>query len=239
MIWSELLNVTKLSGGKFPNVEHFDSKSAVGDYMRKIELPTTFFLPGFFMPNFEQWIQKAPPNNDWSLFLPMDADTPIPMFSPGDDSGTFVKAILTHRDTLLGKNVYAATDYYTPTQIMDVFAEAYPKTEGKVKYVQISKEDYKGSLGGMGMPEKAQQELYENMMFMKEFGYYGKASLDESLAVSIMPFLLSVYLSVWDHTCDQGTPLLIAHIDSRREANHHEGFLRQIESMAGAQVEYR
>ncbi len=42
------------------------------------------------------------------------------------------------------------------------------------------------------MPEKAQQELYENMMFMKEFGYYGKASLDESLAVSIVPSLFSV-----------------------------------------------
>ncbi len=35
------------------------------------------------------------------------------------------------------------------------------------------------------MPKKAQDELYENMAFMDEFGYYGKASLDESHAVSI------------------------------------------------------
>ena len=125
-----------------------------------------------------------PPNNDWTLALPMPPNTPIPCFDAGDDTGKFVKGILTHRDTTLGKRILASTDYYTPTQIMSLFKELYPKDGANAKFVQPSKDEYKGALAAAGMPPKAQQELYENMAFMNEFGYYGKSSLEESHSVS-------------------------------------------------------
>lgn len=134
------------------------------------------------MSNLEQSISKAPSSDNWALFLPMDPDTPIPLFDAAGDTGKFVKGILLHPETI-GKRVLAATDYYTPAQIMSYFRELYPKG-GDAQYVQISENDYKAALASAGMPPKAQQELYENMSFMKEFGYYGKASLDESLSVS-------------------------------------------------------
>ena len=144
-------------------------------------------MPGFFMSNYPGgMIQRMPPNNACTLALPMVPSTPLPLLDSGDDTGLFVKAILTQRDKLLGKRVLAATDYYTPVQMMDIFRELYPEDSKEAKYVQLSKEEYKNALKEhMHMPEHGAQELYENMMFMDEFGYFGKASLDESHAVSI------------------------------------------------------
>lgn len=129
--------------------------------------------------------RQLPPNNDWTFALPIPDDTPIPAFDAAGDTGKFVKAILTHRDTTLGKDVYAATDYYNPKQIVATFKELYPEAGKGAKFVQLSKEEFKGALAQAGMPEKAQEELYENMAFMHDHGYFGKASLEESLSVSL------------------------------------------------------
>ena len=186
LIWSSLYNVTKLTGGKFPNVEHFDSKATVEQYIRDIGTPATFFMPGFFMSNLPgSMLSQLPPSNDWIMALPMPADTPIPFFDAGDDTGKFVKGILTHREKLLGKRVLAATDYYTPSDCIATFKDLFPKAGQSAKFITASKDAYKGALAKFGMPEKGQEELYENMAFMNEFGYYGKEGLAESHEVRL------------------------------------------------------
>ena len=186
LIWSSLYDVTKLTGGKFAKVEHFDSKAAVEQYIRDLGIPATFMMPGFFMSNLPgASFLQLPPSNDWTFALPMPPDTPIPFFDAADDTGKFVKGILTHRDKVLGKRVLAATDYYTPSDLISIFKELFPKAGESAKFVQLSKDDYKNGLAKVGMPERAQEELYENMAFMNEFGYYGKASLAESLEVNM------------------------------------------------------
>ena len=185
LICSTLLNITHLTSGKFPNVYHFDSKAAIEAHVREIGLPATFFHPGFYMSNLPgASIRPMPPSNAWTMALPMPADTPIPLFDAAGDTGKFVKAILMRREQLLGKQVRASTAYYTPVEVMDIFKELYPKAGKEASFVQNSEEAFKGVLAGMGMPPKAQTELYENMAFMHEFGYYGKGGLEESLAVS-------------------------------------------------------
>lgn len=94
-----------------------------------------------------------------------------------------MKAILTHRDETLGKKVLGATDYYTPQQIMATFQELYPEAGKSAKFIEIDKDAYKGALADASMPEKAQLVLYENMAFMHDYGYFGKASFAESHAV--------------------------------------------------------
>ena len=109
----------------------------------------------------------------------------MPLFDAGNDSGLFVKAILTQREKLLGKNVLAATDYYTPPQIIETFKELYPQAGKEASFVSLGKEEYKGMLKQAGMPEHAQEEMAQNMMFMDEFGYFGKESLEESHKVRL------------------------------------------------------
>ncbi|MCJ1468393.1 hypothetical protein MMC07_007021 [Pseudocyphellaria aurata] len=184
LIWSSLYNVTELTDGKFSGVEHFDSKADVEKYIRTLSIPATFFMPGFYMSNVSGGMLH--PNADSSkheyvLTLPVPDHTPIPLFDAGDDTGKFVKAILTHRDEVLGKRVLAATDYYTCKQIVDEFREV-KKEDGKDSHFErVSEQAFKDALGGM--PDRGKDEMYENMAFMTDYGYYGKAGLGESHAI--------------------------------------------------------
>ena len=198
--------MTKLSGGEFSGVHHFDSKAKVEDYIKEIGVPATFYLPGFYMSNIPGGMFRPnPQSGDWTMALPMPADTPIPLFATGNDTGKFVKAILTHRDSTLGKQIYAATDYYTPTQMIEAFKSLYPEAGEKANFIQISENVFKGFLGNM--PEPAQDEMYQNMAFMPVYGYYGKASLGDSHSVSFIPFLRRVIIT-WQVLCSSSKTLL-------------------------------
>jgi uncharacterized protein YbjT (DUF2867 family) len=49
LILSTLKSVTELSNGEFKDVYHFDSKAKIGEYAKASGVPTTFFMPGFYM----------------------------------------------------------------------------------------------------------------------------------------------------------------------------------------------
>ena len=88
-----------------------------------------------------------------------------------------------HREQTLGKRILAATAYYTCKEIVDTFREVKKEGGKGSRFVQLSQEEYKASLDGV--PEKGKQELYENMAFMTDYGYYGKADLKDSHAVGL------------------------------------------------------
>lgn len=184
LIWSGLIDVTKLTNGKFPNVYHFDSKAHIDSYIRSIGVPSSTFTPGFYMSNLESMMNPSPvPPHAYTLALPMPPSTPIPFFDAAGDTGKFVKAMLLKRDKVLGKNVLAATDYYAAADVPKIFEQVKQELGKGAQFMTIDKETYKGFLTGAGMPEFAAQELYENMAFIDEFGYFGKESLDWSLSV--------------------------------------------------------
>ena len=49
--------------------------------------------------------------------------------------------------------------------------------------MQGTEDAFRGALKQKGLPDFAITELYENMMFMEPFGYYGKEPLDWSLSL--------------------------------------------------------
>jgi len=180
-IWSSLLNVTELSKGTLTKVEHFDSKAAVEAYIRSIDLPATFFLPGYFMSNLPgSVIRQTPPKNNWTLALPVPTSTSVPLFASTEDTGKFVKGILLKREKTLGKRILGATDYETLEQIVAEFKEVFPEAGKDATAIEIPHQAFKDGLGHAGLPEKGQEELLQNMRLMNEYGYYGGASLKES-----------------------------------------------------------
>ena len=124
---------------------------------------------------------------EFTMAMPVPSSTPFPLFDAGDDTGKFVKAILLKRDQTLGKRIYAATDYYTGDQIVQQVKEVKPGVEAN--YIQISPEDFMKGLAYAGFSEKGQIEMLQNLQFMPEFGYFGKADLAESLAVRCWFFI--------------------------------------------------
>ena len=179
-----LLNIKELTGGKYPNVHHFDAKADIEKYIRSLGIPASFFMPGFYMSLLDTSFRPSPQEpHDYTLALPMPPETPIPFFDPVDGTGKFVKAMLMKRDEVLGKEILAAGQYYNVGDVPKIFAQVKPEAGKGAQFVTVDKDTYKGMLASFGMPEFAQEELYENMNFMNEFGYYGKKSLEPSLAL--------------------------------------------------------
>lgn len=77
----------------------------------------------------------------------------------------------------------AATDYYTLHEIVSEFNDV-TKEEVTAKIVTVSEAEFKDALGHM--PEKGKVEWYENLVFLTDYGYYGKESLEESHRVSFV-----------------------------------------------------
>ena len=174
LIFSSLLNVTELSGGKLRHVTHFDSKADVEKYIRSVGIPCTFVMPAAYMTNYQQQLRKGD-DGVWTLAYPIPQDESIiPLISPADDLGLFVKPALRDPAKFNGKRILAAAGYYTPRQLLADFEEV---TGHKTQFFPINGDMFKSFL-----PPHMAEELYENHLLMHEPGYYGGASLDESLA---------------------------------------------------------
>ncbi|KAM3066031.1 hypothetical protein ACMFMF_010651 [Clarireedia jacksonii] len=185
-IWSSLLNITELSKEVLPMVTHFDSKAHIEEYIRKIGIPATFFLPGFYMSNIPGVnLAQMPPDQKWKLAFPIPASAQVPLLDTANDTGKFVKGILLNREKLLGKRVYGATEYLTLTEILNQFKELYPIAGEGAETIEVPHDVYKANLAKYGMSEEAQEELLQNMRLMAEFGYYGGDSLNGSHSILV------------------------------------------------------
>lgn len=88
-------------------------------------------------------------------------------------AGKFVVAAIRNRDAVLGKQIFAAADYYSPSRIVSEFQEV---TGNAARFVQIDAETYKSFI-----PGPMADEMLENHLFIEEPGYYNGEDLKESL----------------------------------------------------------
>lgn len=197
LIFSSLLNITEISGGVYDKVLHFDSKADVEEYIRSLGIPATFFLPAIYATNFtpKMMFRPAPdPPNAWTLALPMPTNEKvIPLLWAEEDTGKFVKGILTHRDQLLGKRVLGAENYYSADEMVNIFKEVKPESGQNAVALSLPVEVFRGILGKSGMPPPAAEELSQNFEMLAQCGYYNKATFEESQAILDEP------LATWKH----------------------------------------
>lgn len=94
IIFSSLIDATKASGGRLPNISHFDGKARIEEYIRSSTgdgFKGTFVLPGMFMSGFTTMIRPNPPSEPagYTLALPVDPDkAEAPLFAAAEDMGT-------------------------------------------------------------------------------------------------------------------------------------------------------
>lgn len=127
--------------------------------------------------------RQSPPDNAWTLSLPIPESSPVPILATAEDTGKFVKAMLLNREKVLGKQILGATKYYTLEELVAEFKATYPEAGKTARYNELPHATFKAIMGMMGRSEHAAEELLQNMRLLNEFGYYGGASLDESLAI--------------------------------------------------------
>lgn len=80
-------------------------------------------------------------------------------------------AVARNPSQVLGKQIYAAADYYTPARIMAEFQEVTGK---KGQYVQLAPDVYKSFI-----PPPIAQELLENELLCEDPGFFAGGSLTE------------------------------------------------------------
>ncbi|CEI41791.1 hypothetical protein FVEN_g3772 [Fusarium venenatum] len=174
LIYSSLLHVTETTNRRLKHVVHFDDKAEVERYIRSNGIPSTFVLPGYFMSNFTalQMIKKGD-DGVYSLAYPVGDKAKFPLVDAESDIGKFVAAAIHHQPKVLGSQILAAADYYTPTRIVSEFEEVTGK---KARFVPIDAATYKSFL-----PGPLADEMLENHLFIEEPGYYNGRDLKESL----------------------------------------------------------
>ncbi|KAL2878180.1 hypothetical protein SGCOL_006430 [Colletotrichum sp. CLE4] len=176
LIYSSLLHVTETTNGRLKHVVHFDDKAVVERYIRAKGIPSSFVLPGYFMNNFTalQMIRKGE-DGVYNLAYPVSDKAKFPLIDTESDIGKYVVAAIRNKSSVLGKQILAAEDYYTPTRIIAEFEQVTGKT---ARFVPIDAATYKTFFAG---PMAAMaDEMLENHLFIDEPGYYAGKDLKES-----------------------------------------------------------
>ncbi|GJC80878.1 nmrA-like family domain-containing protein 1 [Colletotrichum liriopes] len=174
LIYSSLLHVTETTNGRLKHVVHFDDKAEVERYIRSKGIPSTFILPGYFMSNFTalQMIRKGD-DGVYTLAYPVSDSAKFPLIDTESDVGKYVVATIRNEAKVLGYQILAAADYYTPSRIISEFQEITGKP---ARFVTIDAETYKSFI-----PGPLADEMLENHLFIEDPGYYAGKDLKDSL----------------------------------------------------------
>ncbi|KIW05205.1 uncharacterized protein PV09_03749 [Verruconis gallopava] len=166
LIWSSMVSPKKISGGKYPNVDLFESKYNTEQYIRTLPIKSSFFVPGSFMQNLTGR-QKPRPLGDgtYGLFNILNPDAKTAFIDVAADTGKWIAAMLADPDKYAGKSIACAQGLYTQTEIAEILSAATGKS---VKHVKIPVEQFASHL-----PEGSRTMITEMMQYCGEFGYYG------------------------------------------------------------------
>lgn len=169
VVLSTLPHIERLSGGKYPNVHHFDSKAVVAEYAQthKGDMVVSYFLPAMYLENIHQVSQER--DGTTYISLPYaDPDFAWPMITPSRDTGNYVVGLLEAGNRADGIAVQGVSAWTTPNKV----ARALETHLGKpVRFNSLDAKTYEAYL-----PEQIRQELSEMMQWIGESSYYGKGS---------------------------------------------------------------
>ena len=98
-------------------------------------------------------------SNNWAL------DTKVPLYEASKDTGKFVAGILAQAEKPSGKQFFAASGWYTPTEMVATIEKVSGE---KVTFSSVPDQVFEGFL-----PPAAAKELAETFIFIREYAYYG------------------------------------------------------------------
>jgi len=175
IIFSSMSHPFKITNGALRNVEHFDDKAEIEEYIRTLPVKSAFFAPASFMQNLMGPFMRPRPsqNGDGTYVLAncVYGHSRAP-FIDITETGKWVGAILAEPDKYEGKQFAAAAEILSMDQVVEIVSRVTGKT---VKYQNLPDEVFKGL-----MPEGLRQQLFEMWVFSRDYGYYGP-SMDEDV----------------------------------------------------------
>ncbi|KAM0231507.1 hypothetical protein ACHAP5_011038 [Fusarium lateritium] len=188
LIFSSLLHATEITSGKIQQAREFDSKAEVEKFIRQLEIPATFIMPGFYMSLFvpgKLLVRSKQNPGTLELVLPVSTNsTKFPLIDMDKDFGNFVVEALLNRDSFIGKRVYAAEAYYTLDEIVDIMNRFEPMHGFKCVTREITDQEFLDQGSGAGIDAFVRQvEDLDMYKFMRELGYYLDGKLDNNQGI--------------------------------------------------------
>ncbi|KAJ6485615.1 NAD(P)-binding protein [Mycena sanguinolenta] len=171
-IWSGLVAVSKISGGKHPYVYHFDGKADVTEYGRASGVPFVDVQAGLYAANFlgiPPMVTKQP-DGTYAIAWSIRPDTVLPIIDIEHDYGLYVRRVLEQPVFPDGASVYTTSENITVVEIARQLSEITGKP---VVYKQISVEEWTKTFTAMGFPPAIVTEMIDSFEFFDKFGYYG------------------------------------------------------------------
>lgn len=170
LIFSSASPAKKISG---KDVDIFDAKADIEDYIRGLKVKSAFYHPGFFMENFRGHSQPRPtdePGVYRIANIPAN-ETRIPLLDTAADTGKFIAPILTHPDKYEGRVFCGATKLYS----YDEAAEAISNATGKkVVYKSLPSHVFRTFL-----PPDAAGPAVQMLEWFRDSGYYGPQTQEQ------------------------------------------------------------
>ena len=173
LVYSALPPMKKLSGGKYSNSYHWESKAAIVEYIEN-ELPdlakkTSFIYLGAYNTNPLLSPRLNPLDAKYEYVMPLTKDSKMPIVDPKESTGPFVRALIEDEQPGIKFLAYDADSYLTMQEIADVWSRASGK---EVSLVEVTVEFMHQKFG---LP----MELLEAPAFIVESGYTGSMKVTE------------------------------------------------------------
>ncbi|OKL61634.1 hypothetical protein UA08_03438 [Talaromyces atroroseus] len=177
-VFSSLPNTSKLSGGKYPYVYHFDGKALGEEYGSsahpKLWEKTTVFYAGYYLENFFSPAGKIvrPKLNKSKTTLTLYVAEPLataslPMYSSIADTGALVHAVV---HAAPGKKVIGVNEWLNLREFATILAQVLEK---RIEFID---REPKFELGDAEM----EKDHVDMVGFCIEFGYDG-GKVDKSI----------------------------------------------------------
>ncbi|KZV94016.1 NAD(P)-binding protein [Exidia glandulosa HHB12029] len=176
-IFSGLPHVSKLSGGKFSHVAHFDSKAEIVEYARS-QLPTVDVQAGYYMTNLTAPMLAPEKQQDGAYIWTMqwDATTPFPWIDMDADYGLFVRyAIESSEYNQGGGTIFSYAEHASHVHIASILE----KVRGvSVKIATPGAATFLAGLEQAGLPPTA-LNIFGDLVYVTECGYWFGKELEE------------------------------------------------------------
>lgn len=170
LVFSSLGNVSKLSAGRHTQVEHFDGKAEVQEYIeahKGADMLASYYQPAMYVPFLKQLVKPIEGTPTLALPFP-DENIPWPLIEPRRDGGKYVLGLFEAGPAADGQAVQGVSFWTTPRKLVDQLGEYLGK---EVKFQPIP-----GSVFGSFLPEAIRTDLVDMMEWIGEDSYYGAGS---------------------------------------------------------------
>ncbi|KAF8134201.1 NAD(P)-binding protein [Mycena galopus ATCC 62051] len=168
IVWSGLTSPSKISGGKYTHVAHFDGKAIITEYGRQSGVPFVDVQAGWFASNLMGPCQGPIKQADgaFAIRIPVSPKTSIPVFDAARDYGLYVRHTLEAPVFPNGSEVLTG-EYMTYEDIALQLSQATGK---QVVARQMTLEQFENEMAASGVPRRQMPIMADGYNSISEFG---------------------------------------------------------------------